>query len=353
MQELIENHRVIVCTGSGGVGKTTTSAALGIAAAKMGKRVLVLTIDPARRLATSLGIENCSADVRVPGQTFAGELYAGMIDPQRTFEDYVERHSHSPAAAQRLFDTVLYQQLSTTLAGSQEFTSLARLHEAASSGKYDLVILDTPPAAHAVDFLLAPEKLNAVFDSTIVSLFMGRSSGFGFAASAWKQGMKMILATLTYLTGSEFVGNFTHFFAAIDELAPAIRQTNLQAQKLLLDPTTAFVLISSFDAAKIQEGEAFHDQLSAAGYHLRKVIVNRAWPQWSQGSDSEHAAVQSALRSGKAHDLAALHEELQAYYSARGTLHTRFNDILSVPEMDGEMIGLPALERLAKLLVAT
>ena len=163
----------------------------------------------------------------------------------------------------------------------------------------------------------------------------------------------MILATLTYLTGSEFVGNFTHFFAAIDELAPAIRQTNLQAQKLLLDPTTAFVLISSFDAAKIQEGEAFHDQLSAAGYHLRKVIVNRAWPQWSQGSDSEHAAVQSALRSGKAHDLAALHEELQAYYSARGTLHTRFNDILSVPEMDGEMIGLPALERLAKLLVAT
>ena len=352
MRSLLENHRVIVCTGSGGVGKTTTSAALGIAAAKMGKRVLVLTIDPARRLATSLGIENCSDDVRVPGQNFAGELYAGMIDPSTIFVDYVERHSRNREAAQRLFDSVLYQQLSTTLSGSQEFTSLARLHEAASSGDYDLVILDTPPAAHAVDFLLAPEKLNAVFDSTIVSLFMGRSSGFGLAATAWKQGMKMILGTLTFLTGSEFVRNFTDFFAAIDALAPDIRETNLQAQQLLLDPTTAFVLISSFDAAKIQEGEAFHDQLSAAGYHLRKVIVNRAWPQWSQVDAKQQAAVQSALRLGKDHDLAALHEELQAYYGARRTLHTRFNDILNVPEMDGEMIGLSALERLSRVLVA-
>jgi len=352
MKALLENHRVIVCTGSGGVGKTTTSAALGIAAARMGQRVLVLTIDPARRLATSLGIENCSDDVRVPGQNFAGELYAGMIDPTSIFVDYIERHSQDRAAAQRLFDSVLYQQLSTTLSGSQEFTSLARLHEAASSGDYDLVILDTPPAAHAVDFLLAPEKLNAVFDSTIVSLFMGRSSGFGLAATAWKQGMKMILGTLTFLTGSEFVRNFTDFFAAIDAIAPQIRQTNLQAQQLLLDPTTAFVLISSFDAAKIQEGEAFHDQLSEAGYHLRKVIVNRAWPQWSQGGEQQQAKVQESLLAGKQHQLAACHAQLQAYYSARRALHTRFNDLIDIPEMDGEMIGLAALERLAKVLLA-
>ncbi|MBF7731540.1 ArsA family ATPase [Pseudomonas sp. N040] len=351
MKALLENHRVIVCTGSGGVGKTTTSAALGIAAAKLGKRVLVLTIDPARRLATSLGIDNSAEDVRVPGQHFAGELYAGMIDPARIFADYIERHSESRAAAQRLLDTVLYQQLSTTLSGSQEFTSLARLHEAATSGDYDLVILDTPPAAHAVDFLLTPEKLNAVFDSTIVSMFMGRAAGFGLAATAWKQGVKMILGTLTFLTGSEFVRNFTDFFAAIDAIAPEIRRTNLQAQQLLLDPSTAFVLISSFDAAKIQEGEAFHDQLLEAGYHLRKVIVNRAWPQWSQGSAAAQAAVQKSLRAAHARELAACHARLLAYYAARRTLHTRFAEILSVPEMDGEMIGLPALERLASRLV--
>ncbi len=351
MRELIENHRVIVCTGSGGVGKTTTSAALGVAAAKMGKRVLVLTIDPARRLATSLGIDHCSDDVAVPGHNFAGSLHAGMIDPPRIFADYIQRHSKTAEAAERLLNSVLYQQLSTTLAGSQEFTSLARLYESASSGDYDLVILDTPPAAHAVDFLLAPEKLNAVFDSSIVSLFMGRSSGLGLAASAWKQGMKMIFATLTFLTGSEFVRNFTDFFTAIDAIAPDIRQTNLQAQQLLLDPTTAFVLISSFDAAKIQEGEAFQEQLVAAGYHLRKVIVNRAWPQWSQGSAAEQATIQQALRAGKAHELAACHAELQRYYAQRRRLHSRFHDVLNVPELDGDMTGLPALERLAKHLM--
>lgn len=353
MRELIEQHRVIVCTGSGGVGKTTTSAALGIAAAKMGKRVLVLTIDPARRLATSLGIESCSADVRVPAQGYAGSLYAGMIDPPQIFADYIKRHSKTPEAAQRLFNAVLYQQLSTTLSGSQEFTSLARLQEAVSSGAYDLVILDTPPAAHAVDFLLAPEKLNAVFDSSIVSLFMGQASGFGFAASAWKQGMKMILSTLTFLTGSEFVRNFTDFFTAIDAIAPSIRETNVQAQQLLLDPSTAFVLVSSFDAAKIQEGEAFQDQLLAGGYHLRKVIVNRAWPQWSQASDKQQAAVQAGLLAANAPELAACHAQLLAYYRARRGLHTRFHDIVSVPEIDGELIGLAALESFAeRLLVA-
>jgi anion-transporting ArsA/GET3 family ATPase len=351
IKALIENHRVIVCTGSGGVGKTTTSAALGIAAAKMGKRVLVLTIDPARRLAISLGIDNCSDDVRVPGQKFAGELFAGMIDPAHIFADYIKRHSQTREAAQRLFDTVLYQQLSTTLSGSQEFTSLSRLHDAATNGNYDLVILDTPPAGHAVDFLLAPEQLNAVFDSTIVSMFMGRKTGLGLAATAWKQGVKMILGTLTFLTGSEFVRNFTDFFSAIDAIAPDIRHTNLQAQQLLLDPATAFVLISSFDAAKIQEGEDFHDQLIEAGYHLRQVIVNRAWPQWSKTDAAQQTALQQSLRNGPARDLADLHAQLLAYYEARRSQHTRFGEILAVPEIDGEVVGLAALERLAALLL--
>ena len=114
----------------------------------------------------------------------------------------------------------------------------------------------------------------------------------------------------------------------------------------------AFVLISSFDAAKIQEGEAFHDQLVEAGYHLRKVIVNRAWPQWSQGGAQQQAALQQALRDGPAHELAALHAQLLAYYEARRTRHTRFAEVLAVPEMDGEMVGLPALERLASRLLA-
>jgi anion-transporting ArsA/GET3 family ATPase len=161
----------------------------------------------------------------------------------------------------------------------------------------------------------------------------------------------MILGTLTFLTGSEFVRNFTDFFTAIDAIAPDIRRTNLQAQQLLLDPSTAFVLISSFDAAKIQEGEAFQQQLREGGYHLRKVIVNRAWPQWSHGSAEQQAAVQQSLRNGPAAALADLHGQLLAYYQARRTRHTGFGEILAIPEMDADVVGLPALERLANRLL--
>ena len=351
MRTLLENHRVIVCTGSGGVGKTTTSAALGVAAAKMGKRVLVLTIDPARRLATTLGIANSSEDVRVPKQHYAGELYAGTIDSARIFAEYIERHAKSQETVDRLFANALYQQMATTLSGSQEFTSLSKLYDAATSGDYDLVILDTPPAAHAADFLHAPAKLNAVFDSAIVSMFMGRSSGFGLAASAWKQGMKLVLGALNFLTGSSFVATFNDFFSAIDAIAPDIRETNLAAHELLLARSTAFVLITSFDAAKIQEGEAFHDELAAAGYHLKKVIVNRAWPQWTPFTEAEQNAAQHALKTRAGPELAALHARLSSYYSARAGLHTRFDDVMTVPEMDDDIVGLPALEQLASRLV--
>jgi anion-transporting ArsA/GET3 family ATPase len=353
MRALIEGHRVIVCTGSGGVGKTTTSAALGVAAAKLGKRVLVLTIDPARRLATTLGIAQGAEDVRVPKQAWRGELWAGAIDPARIFAEYIERHAKSPDIARRLFDNALYQQIATTLSGSQEFTSLARLHEAATSGAYDLVILDTPPAAHAADFLHAPARLNAVFDSAIVSLFMGRTTGLGFAAAAWKRGVKVVLGALTVLTGSAFVATFKDFFSAIDAIAPDIRETNLQAHRLLLDPSTAFVLITSFDSAKLQEGEAFHDELLATGYHLRRVVVNRACPRWTPTDAAAQRRVREALLADGEPALADLHDSLAQYYRERLALRTRFADAVTVPEMDDAVVGLKALEQIAQRLVPT
>lgn len=347
MKDLIDQHRVVVCTGSGGVGKTTTAAALGVAAARAGKRVLVLTIDPARRLATTLGIANRAEDTLVPGQSWRGELWAGAIDPARIFADYIERHARSRETVERLTANALYRQLSTTLSGSQEFTSLARLYDAATSGAYDLVILDTPPAAHAADFLHAPERLNAVFDSAVVSLFMGRTAGLGLASAAWKRGVRMVLGALSLLTGSAFVATFKDFFSAIDAIAPDIRETNLLAHRLLLDPSTAFVLVSSFDSAKMQEGEAFRDELVAAGYHLRKVVVNRAWPQWAPTDAAQRAAQQASLRAQGQPALAQLHGELCAYYAARRVLPARFADVVTVPEMDGEITGLKALERVA------
>ena len=350
MQHLIENHRVIVCTGSGGVGKTTLSAALGVFAARRGKRVLVLTIDPARRLATALGIDQGADEVRVPGQNYAGSLHAGMIDQSRIFADYIRRYAKDAATVDALFGNALYQQLSTTLSGSQEFTSLAKLVDAAGSGNYDLVILDTPPAAHAVDFLHAPKKLNAVFDSTIVSMFMGRTKGFELASAAWKMSVKLLLRTLNFVTGSEFVATFNSFFSAIDAIAPDIRETNLKAHQLLLDPTTAFVLVTSFDQAKIIEGEAFHDELATAGYHLKKVIVNRAWPAWAEPGSERVSATQSQLLKSGQNDLAALHQSMCSYYAERSRAHTKFDNLLKLAEFDSEVVGLPALELLADRL---
>lgn len=350
MRQLIENHRVIVCTGSGGVGKTTLSAALGVLAARMGKHVLVLTIDPARRLATTLGIDQGADEVWVPGQGYAGSLHAGMIDQARIFAAYIRRNATDQATIDGLFNNALYQQLSTTLSGSQEFTSLSKLVDTASSGHYDLVILDTPPVAHAVDFLHAPEKLNAVFNTTIISMFMGRTRGFKFASAAWKMGVKMLLGTLSFLTGSEFVATFNGFFSAIDAIAPDIRETSLKAHRLLLDPSTAFVLITSFDQAKIIEGEAFHDELGAAGYHLRKVIVNRAWPIWAVPESPQVHATQTELRQQGLTALADLHQNLCRYYADRAQAHTRFENILKLTEFDAEVVGLHALEQLADRL---
>lgn len=352
MKRLLQDHRVVVCTGSGGVGKTTTSAALGVAAARMGKRVLVLTIDPARRLATTLGIANSATDVRVPQQKFRGELWAGTIDPPRIFAEYIERHAKDRATVDRLFNNTLYQQLSTTLSGSQEFTALSKLLDAATSGDYDLVVLDTPPAAHAADFLHAPARLNAVFDSTIVSLFMGRTTGLGLATMAWKRSVKLVLGALTLLTGSSFVTTFNDFFSAIDAIAPDIRETSRRAHALLLDPTTAFVLISSLDAAKIQEGQDFHAELSDAGYHLKNVIVNRASPMWVPEDSVAQDRACMALLAQDEPALAGLYRQLSGFYVARRSLPTRFADVVMVPEMEEDLIGLEALEKLAMRLMS-
>jgi anion-transporting ArsA/GET3 family ATPase len=347
VKKLIEHHRVVVCTGSGGVGKTTTSAALGVLAARMGKRVLVLTIDPARRLATALGIEHSANEVRVPGQRYVGALHAAMIAPQQIFDDFVMRSAPDRDTAMTVLENTIYKQLSTTLAGSQEFTSLARLVDTAESGRYDLVVLDTPPASHAVDFLHAPEELNAVFESTIVSAFMGRTRGLALAASVWRSGVRAWLRSMTLLTGSDFVAALGAFFSAIESIAPRIRETNITAHELLLDSRTAFVLVTSFDRAKIIEGEAYHDELIAAGYHLRKVIVNRAWPEWIAG---DRTSAGRDLRKHHLRELARLHGALNAYYSGRAQAHSRFQDLLTVPELDDEVIGLAALERLGDRL---
>ena len=168
LDELLKTKKVIVCCGSGGVGKTTISASLGVRAAELGLKTLVLTIDPAQRLMTSLGLKSTNEEVRVTPERFPGELYAAMLDMKRTFDEFIVRLDPSNEVARQVLKNHVYQQLSTALNGSQEYTAMERLLQAVSSGRYDIVILDTPPTKHAIDFLNAPTKIYTLFQESII-----------------------------------------------------------------------------------------------------------------------------------------------------------------------------------------
>jgi len=351
---LLSDHRVVVCTGSGGVGKTTIAAALGILAARQGLRVLVLTVDPARRLATSLGIAHSHTATRVPGQSFAGELYAEMIEPQTIFESFIRGAASDCAEAQRILDNTLYRQLSTTLSGSQEFTSLVRLHDAHESGDYDLVILDTPPTEHAADFLDAPQRISALFDAPIVSWFRDSAGHGGLLKSLFIGGAMTWLTTLRLLTGAQFIRELTDFFAGVGPLAGDISDKSRRAGALLKDSSTAFVLATSLDRAKLQEGSAYYRELERGGYALRSIVVNRAYPTWFLHSST---SVASDLKATLSEPLATLYQRMHRYFGERLRLREQLVldnsekvTMAELPELPGDVQGLLALEAMANHL---
>jgi anion-transporting ArsA/GET3 family ATPase len=248
-------------------------------AAGSGLKVLVMTIDPARRLAQSLGLESSDIEARVPDQDFRGELWAAMISRDVIFREFLERLA-SPETVQRMLKNGLYQQLASTLSGSQEFTSIIKLHEAATSGKYDLVILDTPPAAHALDFLEAPDRIGALFQRHVTQWFSLEGSDRSFVSRLFFKSTKAVLQLFQKVTGAHFIEELSDFFNGLRSIQEKIRDKSQAAKALLLGEQTGFILITGFDRAKLEEGRDFHSQLTRRGYHLREVIVNRAVPEW-------------------------------------------------------------------------
>ena len=232
---LLKDCRVVICVGSGGVGKTTVSASLATQAAVAGKKVLVLTIDPAKRLAQTLGLHTCDhGEIKVPNQNFKGEIYAGIIRPDLAFEAFIRDESKDKKITERLLKNSLYKQLSTTLSGSQEFTSLDRLYRAVSSERYDLVILDTPPAEHAMEFLSAPEKIYTLFQKSITKWFMQGKEERGLVAKLVSKGTFTVLAALERVTGSDFIGDLSEFFECVEGLQEKISKRSIEVSKCWL-----------------------------------------------------------------------------------------------------------------------
>ncbi len=281
--QLLEHKKIVVCVGAGGVGKTTASAALGVAAARMGKRTLVLTVDPARRLANALGLQAFDEQVqRIPieafsaqGLTVAQPLDAAMLDVKKTFDRVVTRYAKTPEGRDRILAHPFYQQASTALAGSQEYMAVERLYESATGGDYDLVVLDTPPSAHALDFLEAPDRLVDLFDSTAFRLLLKPASHL--RGNPFKSG-SMVMRGLSKFTGAEMFGNLLEFFTALSETFDGFVQRARDAQKLLRGPDTAFVLVAACDAVSTEQALYLGERLSQQNMMVGAFVVNRVTP---------------------------------------------------------------------------
>ncbi len=340
-----DQAKIFICVGSGGVGKTTMASAMALLAARTGKKVLVLTIDPSKRLAQTLGIEGKTNITKVPGLPKDVALFASTIDHKKTFDDFVRRAARQEDAANKILNNKLYQQLTTQLSGSQEFSALEKLYSAFESGDYDLIVLDTPPSKHAMDFLKAPQKISALFGGGIAKWFRQPESGF-FQKLIYS-GTRQALKALEMMTGSDFIHELSDFFIHIEKWQAQLEKRTLDFHRLLVSPTCQFCLVTSFDSAKLKEAEHFAAEIKKGGYHLQTVILNRAFPEWI--NDREDFKDLDANEK----ELHRLYMSLKSYYDKRvkdyAALERRLPaevEILKLPEFSFQISDIKSLEKM-------
>src|SRR4051794_19843349 len=283
---------IIVCCGSGGVGKTTTSAALALRAAERGRKVVVLTIDPARRLAQSMGIErldNTPRPVLDVDDTKGGSLDAMMLDMKRTFDEVVESQA-SAEKAEQILANPFYVALSSSFAGTQEYMAmekLGQLHaDARHSGRWDLIVVDTPPSRSALDFLDAPERLSSFLDGRFIRLMLAPARG---PAKLMTAGLGVVTAALTKILGAQVLRDMQTFVAAFDTLFGGFRARAQRTYQLLQAPGTAFLVVASPEPDALREAAYFVERLNEERMPLAGLVVNRATRVATDGLSTETA----------------------------------------------------------------
>jgi anion-transporting ArsA/GET3 family ATPase len=280
IEEILEGRGICICAGSGGVGKTTTSAAVALGMVDRGLKVCVLTIDPAKRLADSLGLEELGNEAtRVDpkllaksGVTGKGELWAMMLDAKETFDNLIARHAEDAEARDRVLNNRIYQQISGALAGSQEYMAMEKLFELHSEGRFDLLVLDTPPSRNALDFLDAPTRLTQFIEGRSLQLFIRPT---GFAARVATRGTGVVLSILKRILGFDLLADLSEFFTAFSGMIDGFQDRAHRVNSLLRDDETAFVIVCGPQGEPIEEAVFFHSKLMEANMNFAGAVVNR------------------------------------------------------------------------------
>ena len=337
MLEILDGRRIVVCAGAGGVGKTTTAAAIAMGMAERGLKVAVVTIDPARRLADSLGLEELGDEPHRVDGDFEGELWAMMLDSKRTFDALIERLAPDEATRDEVLSNRIYQQLSNAVAGSQEFTAIAKLYELDQAGDYDLLVLDTPPSRNALDFLDAPGRLSGFFQGRAIKMFLRPTGLLG-------RGTGMVFGLLERITGVDLLHDLSVFFRALGGMIDGFTERARRVGALLEDPGTTFVIVTAPRHDPVEEAIFFHRKLAEASMPFGGLVVNRMHaavetdgPPPAELGEDLAARVQAA-----AHELAALAEREAACVEH---LRAELGDppTIVVPELDGDVHDVEGL----------
>src|SRR3954468_13126353 len=312
IDKLLDSASILVCCGAGGVGKTTTSAALALRAAERGRRVCVLTIDPARRLAQSMGLTELDntpravAGVRSDDGALAGSLDAMMLDMKRTFDEIVLAHA-DPARAQQILANPFYVSLSSSFAGTQEYMAMEKLGQLKAQERWDLIVVDTPPSRSALDFLDAPQRLGRFLDGRMIRMLLAPAKAGGRAyMKVFSVGLNMFTSVLTRVLGGEALKDLSLFVSSLESMFGGFRERAEHTYRLLKEPGTSFVVVATPERDALREAAYFVERLSTEQMPLSTVVLNRMHRSGAPGLSAERAqAGAESLEEDGTHPLAA------------------------------------------------
>ena len=351
----------VVCCGSGGVGKTTTAAALAIRAAERGRRVVVLTIDPARRLAQALGLPelgNQPRQVELAG--FDGDLHAMMLDMRRTFDDMVLAHAGRDRARE-ILDNPFYQTISTSVSGTQEYMAMENLGQLAATGEWDLIVVDTPPSRSALDFLDAPQRLSTVLDGRLIRMLSSpaRAGGKGLRRIVGA-GFGVFSKAVSAIVGGQLLADASAFVQAFDSTFGGFRERADQTYRMLRSPGTSFLVVATPEPDSLREASYFVERLSGEEMPLSGLVANRTHPVLTELSEARAITAAEELEAAGSSPLAAavlrLHADRAGVADREQRLLARFTrahpevPLIGVPGMPTDVHDLEGLREVGNRL---